>query len=724
MRSRSAWPHAECRSRPYELVYAHSAPEAQARRREILRSGAPRSRWASLVVSIFLTLLGGCSGLPFPGISEVAPPSARERDVLVDRVLAAEGLKFLDQRRYEDASRHFNAGLKFAPTDARLHFLNGLAYHLQYMAGNEGVLGLAVAGYELALINDPAHYHAALQLGRLQFEAKQYAGSLEAFRRATEIEARSGEAYLGLASAAYYAHDLTHARAAAELAASLLPGSANALRALAMANAAAGNHQAAKDASIRYAALESVPRARARLNARLDQWRDWHVAAESSKNKIPAASKHPSQPKPSGEIEGAILPGAGAADAGSQSKAESEARPAGSKNPAQSPPAGSVRKAWFECNELGNGPALPSIGLGTAPPGIASYGPSGDGASIEPVPALPSPCHGAGNPPMVVLDVAFIRTEDVASSSYGVNLLQNLTFVFGVNKSTVDIATRNDGAETREVVVTRRRQSGTGGVDALITYSLNIANATDNRSEVLAKPSLVALDRVPSTFFSGRNITLGVAGQLAGSSIVTDRPVGVGLAVTPTFIDSETVALAIRVQRSFIEDVNLNINFNQSLQASRNVVSANVVLKMGQTLILSGLSEQETQRSFGGVPVLKDIPLLQYLFSTRTTENFTSSVLVLITPRAPMMDSEVMSRTLSHIDTLPDPEKRKYRPLIEKAMKATPGGVPDNIEGTYRHAYGNTLFLQFRSGDLSLQHWSVPSRLDAFFRDLREMLYY
>lgn len=657
---------------------------------------------AGLVVSIFVTLFGGCSGLPFPSSPDVAP-SPREHDIRIDRALTAEGLRLLDQHRYQEASRVFNAGLKFAPTNAQLHFFNGLTYHLLYLAGDEGALGLGIAGYELALTNDPAHYYAALQLGRLQFEAKRFGESLLAFRRATEIDPRSGDAYLGLASAAYYAHDPTSARAAAAMAASLLPGSAEALRALAMTNAAVGNQEQAKEASARYAALERNPKVLAKLNARLDQWRAWYMAAGSSETQGQAVPEMTSQTKATGN-----------------SKADSAK---GSAPPAAAIPNGSARRAWFECQGRSEDQASSQFGPATSPPAYGSGGLSGSENSIGPAPALPSPCQGAGSPPMVVLDVAFIRTENASSSSHGINLLRTLTYTFGINRTVRDVATQNVG--TREITITRTRQRGTGtAVDSLITYSLNIANATDNRSEVLAKPTLIALDRIPSVFFSGRNITLGIAGQLGGSSLVTDRPVGVGLAVTPTFIDSETVALAIRLQRSFIEELDLNVNFSQSLQASRNAVSANVVLKMGQTLILSGLSEQETQRSSSGVPILKDIPLLQYLFNKTTMQNFTSSVLVLITPRAPMMDSDVMSRTLSHIDSLADPEKRKYRPLIEKAMKATPGEAPSNIEGAYRHAYGNTLFLQFRSGDLALKHWSSPSRLDEFFRNLREMLYY
>ena len=56
---------------------------------------------------------------------------------------------------------------------------------------------------------------------------------------------------------------------------------------------------------------------------------------------------------------------------------------------------------------------------------------------------------------------------------------------------------------------------------------------------------------------------------------------------------------------------------------------------MGTTLILSGLSERESRVSRNGVPILMNIPVLKYLFSTKTTYNKDSSVVILLTPRDP-----------------------------------------------------------------------------------------
>jgi len=682
----------------------------------------------AVLVTAAILSLAGCSALPRTD-TQAGSISKHAQDAGVSNKVAEEGLRLLQTHRYDDASRVFNAGLKFFPTDARLHFLNGFAYHLLYLAGRQDALALAVAGYELALTHDPAFYYAALQLGRLQFEAKRYGKSLEAFSRALKIEPRNGEAFVGIASAAYYEHDLPRAVRAAEQAVELLPDSAEAVRTLAFSYAALGKNERARHAFVRYVAIESNPKAKARLNKRLEQWNDWHASVaklDADKSNGIKDAKRETKFSANGMENIAAVAIPDSRKAKPDTASGSDAHPGNAVGSGRAPAEGSKRKAWYDCATTDD----QAQSAGTSSMDMGAYGNSGgptDDGSVSPLPALPTPCYGKPDPRMVVLDVAFIRTEDLSSSSFGTNLLSTLSFSFGINTEVT-----NNSGDSPSLTITRTKSWGTtGGASTLLSYSLNIANATDNRSEVLAKPSLVALDRRPSTFFSGRSVTLGLSSAnvggysgYGGSASFQDKPIGVGLAVTPTFIDDDTVALAIVVQRSFIEAVSPSVRFDYSLQVSRSRASANVVLKMGQTLILSGISEQEIERSSDGVPLLKDIPLLQYLFNKTTKQNFTSSVLVLITPRPPATDHALMERTIAHIDTLPDPEKRKYKPMIEEAMKKMPNGIPDNLDAVYRHVDGNDLFLQYRSGDLSLQHWSKPPRITRFFQDIRDMLYF
>jgi tetratricopeptide (TPR) repeat protein len=651
-------------------------------------------RLIPLLVLTPIFFLPGCGSIQTTAASptsELATGNLRVADVLVK-----EGLEKLGQHRYEDASRIFNAGLKFSPANAQLHFLNGLTYHLLYLRGDEGKKEYAVTGYKLALSYDPAHYHAALQLGRLEFEARRYENSAEAFRHSIEIEPQNGEGHFGLAAAAYYARDLVGARAAVEKATDLLPESAEAVRASAMIYAALGEQAKSREAASRYAVLEKRPGARDRLNTRVEQWRAWHTS-------LPATKDDQARRDPATLLAQIYAP-----------PSADDTAQAASINPEPKPVPGAARRAWFECG---------TDSYTSSPTFSAGYA---GGDETAPLPTLPSPCQGAANPRMVVLDTAFIRTENNASTSHGINLLDGLTYVFNQSRELRDFVGRqssSDGldSDSRNITITRARSRGLPSNG--IKYSLNIANSTDARTEVLANPSLVAMDRMPSMFFAGNNVTLGIAGGYGSSSSVTDRPVGISLSVTPTFIDNGTVLLAVKAVRSFVEPVNQAVMFEKTLQTSRNAVTANVVLEMGQTLILSGLSEQEIQRNSEGVPVLKDIPVLQYLFGTKVVQNFTRSVLVLITPRMPAYDGDVMARTVKHIDTLSG-DKAGYRPFVEQALKTAPDSAQGSLDGVYKHSFGNQLFLQFRAGDVGMQHWSEPSRLDALFRSLAELLYF
>jgi hypothetical protein len=79
---------------------------------------------------------------------------------------------------------------------------------------------------------------------------------------------------------------------------------------------------------------------------------------------------------------------------------------------------------------------------------------------------------------------------------------------------------------------------------------------------------------------------------------------------------------------------------NQPTSFTKVTVASEAVLSLGQTLILSGLSQRESRSGRSGVPFLMDIPILKYLFSTKTTVVADSAVIILLTPRDPAFVDE------------------------------------------------------------------------------------
>jgi tetratricopeptide (TPR) repeat protein len=414
------------------------------------------------------------------------------------------------------------------------------------------------------------------------------------------------------------------------------------------------------------------------------------------------------------------------------------------------PPVGSSRKAWFDCKRNEN----PAMSIGGITGGFGSsftggfsgnsgFGGSGGfgggsgfggmgfgsnstgqigGEETSNLSALPTPCYGEPLPKMVMIDAVLLRTEDAVSSSYGLNLLNGLNVFFG--NSFINTKSDVSGTSTGSTrTITRGLGSSTS---ASLSYSLNIANAATNRNEVLARPTLLGIDRLPSTFFSGQTATISIPGTAGGTGTVADKPIGVSLSVTPTFIDEETLMLSVKAVRSFVEP-NVSSSSQVILSTSRNSVNANLIAKFGDTIILSGLTEREIVRGDSGVPVLKDIPGIQYMFQNYVSTDFFRTVMIMISLRKPVLGDEQIQGIALEKETREktgQPQRKKYAFYwrIADYEKFLSLAAP-NLDHALETLETNNLYQSFKSRDLTDTNWAAKPKLDRFLNQLGDLIY-
>jgi general secretion pathway protein D len=104
---------------------------------------------------------------------------------------------------------------------------------------------------------------------------------------------------------------------------------------------------------------------------------------------------------------------------------------------------------------------------------------------------------------------------------------------------------------------------------------------------------------------------------------------------------------------------------------NRNVISR-VVVQDGQTIGLAGLIRDSSSRGNGGIPFLKDIPLLGFLGGQQSNERVRTELLVLITPH--VMHDQREARLL----TQDLREQLGNAAVIPQALRDTrPSGSPD-----------------------------------------------
>lgn len=320
-------------------------------------------------------------------------------------------------------------------------------------------------------------------------------------------------------------------------------------------------------------------------------------------------------------------------------------------------------------------------------------------------------------PRMVLADVVIIRTQELATSRRGFNLLDGLQLQYQGNLVTYSFNNNTAGKDrnwTRSHALT---------VPA-VTYNLNIFNDTGNVSEVLARPTLVATEGKKSEFFHGAvwHVELSSSAAAGVSGDVTDVPIGIRLELTPSFVGSDKLQLDVTAARASIESRASEAAFNNFAQTTKTTVSANVVMDFEQTLVLSGLSEKETEVSRSGVPILQDLPIIQYAFSNKTTTDINNSILILITPRNPRFTEADGSPKLGEPPRqMPAPSANldRLKARADWAFKPAP-----NLDAVMNHLKDRRFFREFRAGDVSLEQWDSPDSLKHKILQAIDLIYF
>ncbi len=498
-----------------------------------------------------------------------------------DYKVVVEGIKALKEGKLKEASDIFNVALKLNITSGEIHTLNALAYHLLALSGDKVKFEMAEEGYRVALRMDPSNWLAKYQLGLCYLDQRKYRQAELNLVQAALIGRDNPQLLLDLATAAYYAGHPRVAQGALLHLAQVAPELAKTpdyLRAVVMTKAARNDAEGVKDALAEYRALPASPDVTKLVNRTLD-WSAYYKIAQSKS----ALLKTAYQPSDSSGFE-------------------------------QSP----------ETAQMPDG----------APTGESS------GFEENPEPAK-TPDSIPDDQKMVVVDVVLISTQEDVTETYGVNLLKGLSLQYGDANgpawSSAGTKTTNIDPTQVDPAYTTSTQTITRSMSIpSVSYSLNIANAVNSNDEIIAKPSIVALSGQMSEFFSGSEISAAAVSGGAGDSVSIEKEIGVKLSVTPNFLPDGKVRLQIAAQRTFLTTPSNSVVFQYRLDTSKTTLNSNVVMKLGDTLVLGGLMESEDAKSVDGVPYVRAIPVLNFLFSTHGKMKFRKSVLIMLTPRTPI----------------------------------------------------------------------------------------
>jgi type IV pilus assembly protein PilQ len=170
-----------------------------------------------------------------------------------------------------------------------------------------------------------------------------------------------------------------------------------------------------------------------------------------------------------------------------------------------------------------------------------------------------------------------------------------------------------------------------------ITSILSAAEAEGN-VKIISRPSVVTLNNVESQIESANIVRIRTSAATVGEAgALREIRAGITLKVTPQVSADGFVLLNITAKSS-------TLDFGRTVdgipQENTREAKANVLVRDGETVVIGGIMKDTSSNSDSGVPYLKEIPVLGWLFKKSSWQKDFEELVVFITPRIMAAGSE------------------------------------------------------------------------------------
>lgn len=158
---------------------------------------------------------------------------------------------------------------------------------------------------------------------------------------------------------------------------------------------------------------------------------------------------------------------------------------------------------------------------------------------------------------------------------------------------------------------------------------------TRGEAKYLGKPKVVTLNNKTATITTSTDATVGYTQNLSGSggtemttSSAERKRVGLTLQVTPQVNREGYVTLYVQPSYSDV----ISSGFDNTRDTTTRAASTLVRVKNGQTVVIGGLLTSRETDQTRKVPLLGDIPIVGWLFTSKTKSKSTTDLVIFITP--------------------------------------------------------------------------------------------
>ena len=235
----------------------------------------------------------------------------------------------------------------------------------------------------------------------------------------------------------------------------------------------------------------------------------------------------------------------------------------------------------------------------------------------------------------VTFNVEILEVERIKEKQLGLDFPTTITGSLG--EATTDFYT--PGSDTAPAaggasIPVLRRTSDENILVSIPTATLNLMKR-DGDTKTLAKPQIRVKNRESAKIHIGDKIPLRTNRRMDTSGAVTYdyqyQDVGVKLNVEPIINLHDEITLKLTLEISSIGD-NVGTADDPQYTIKTRTAESVMTVRAGESVIIGGLISDEERKTVRKVPLLGEIPVLGYVFSSYDTDDIQKDILMAITP--------------------------------------------------------------------------------------------
>ena len=211
---------------------------------------------------------------------------------------------------------------------------------------------------------------------------------------------------------------------------------------------------------------------------------------------------------------------------------------------------------------------------------------------------------------------------------------------------------------------------GSSSFDAGIAFGATVDFlASNGAANTLSEPTLLCVNNQESSIYVGRTEPIVTSTQQGTDSTslarntYTRQDIGLTLKIKPRLSQGNKVTLESTAK---LEDI-LNSSIPGLPSTTKREVVTTAIVSNGESVIIGGLIYDKSRDESQGIPGLRDIPLLGYLFDWKYTIHEEINLVIILTPFI-VRHNEDMPKVRKLLQQL-DEVQVKYKSLIERKLE-------------------------------------------------------